>query len=160
MTTLSERMKEALEGSGASPADLARACQVKPPSVSNWLSGETKSLKASTAIRAAEFLGVSQLWLTEGRGPKLPAAVGRQSAPQAREDDGPVPLSTAPVVQMHSAAVATLLDAVTNEPALTDSDVELLTVIARRLRRTPVPMPPIESDTFQPPVPSPQKNRA
>lgn len=79
MTTLSERMKEALEGSGASPADLARACQVKPPSVSNWLSGETKSLKASTAIRAAEFLGVNQLWLTEGRGPMRPSSAATKA---------------------------------------------------------------------------------
>lgn len=70
MTTLAQRMKEALEDAGAIPADLARACKITPTSVSNWLSGETKSLKASTAMRAAEFLGVNQAWLAEGRGPK------------------------------------------------------------------------------------------
>lgn len=68
MITLAKRMQEALDHSGKRPADLARACNVSPPSVSNWLSGETKSLKSATAIRAANFLGVSQLWLTEGRG--------------------------------------------------------------------------------------------
>lgn len=36
------------------------------------MSGETKSLKAATAIRAAEILGVSALWLAEGRGPMRP----------------------------------------------------------------------------------------
>lgn len=73
MSTLAERIHETLQESGSIAADLARACGVKPPSVSAWLSGETKSLKASTAIRAAEFLGVSQLWLTEGKGPKYPS---------------------------------------------------------------------------------------
>lgn len=70
MSTLAERIKEAMAESGAIAADLARACGIKPPSVSAWLSGETKTLKAATAMRAAEFLGVNQLWLTEGKGPK------------------------------------------------------------------------------------------
>ncbi|WP_159051685.1 helix-turn-helix domain-containing protein [Thauera aromatica] len=72
MSTLADRIQEALDDTGAIAADLARACGVKPPSVSAWLSGDTKSLKSSTAIRAAEFLKVNQLWLTEGRGPKRP----------------------------------------------------------------------------------------
>lgn len=97
MTTLSERMKEALDEAGVSPADLARACQVKPPSVSNWLSGETKSLKASTAIRASDFLGVNQLWLTEGRGPKRPAdeTLGKDSSATTPTSIGAMTLATA-----------------------------------------------------------------
>lgn len=42
---------------------------VRLPYMSNWMTGETKSLKSGTAMRAAEFLGVSQMWLAEGRGP-------------------------------------------------------------------------------------------
>jgi hypothetical protein len=43
------------------------------------MSGDTKSLKAATAIRAAQFLKVNQLWLTEGKGPKRgPAALAQQ----------------------------------------------------------------------------------
>ncbi|NML24310.1 LexA family transcriptional regulator [Zoogloea dura] len=96
MSTLSERMKEALDEAGVSPADLARACQVKPPSVSNWLSGETKSLKASTAIRASDFLGVNQLWLTEGRGPKRPAdeTLGKDSLTTTPTSIGAMKLAT------------------------------------------------------------------
>lgn len=82
MTTLAERMKEALEEAGEIPANLARACQVRPASVSNWLTGETKSLKSSTAIRAAEFLKVNQLWLAEGRGPKRKDNAEAQSSGQ------------------------------------------------------------------------------
>lgn len=79
MSTLAERIKEAMNESGAIAADLARACGIRPPSVSAWLSGETKTLKAATAMRAAEFLGVNQLWLTEGKGPKR-GNVNRPSA--------------------------------------------------------------------------------
>lgn len=86
MTTLAERIQEALDEAGFLAADLARACGVKPPSVSAWLSSETKSLKAATAIRAAEFLGVNQLWLTEGRGPKRPRATS-EPHPTAPPDD-------------------------------------------------------------------------
>lgn len=46
MSTLAERIQEALDDTGAIAADLARACGVKPPSVSAWLSGDTKSLDA------------------------------------------------------------------------------------------------------------------
>jgi transcriptional regulator with XRE-family HTH domain len=69
MTMLSERIKTAMGDAGFSQADLAAACNVKPPSVNDWLSGKTKSLKAATAHRAADFLGVNFLWLTEGTGP-------------------------------------------------------------------------------------------
>jgi SOS-response transcriptional repressor LexA len=74
MKTLAERMKAALDEAGAIPADLARACDVTAASVSNWLSGETKSLKSATAMRAAGFLRVNQAWLTEGRGPMKPGS--------------------------------------------------------------------------------------
>lgn len=70
MNTLADRIKEALTDAGRTQADLAEACNIKPPSVSEWVSGKTKSLKAATAQRAAAFLGVNMMWLTEGRGPK------------------------------------------------------------------------------------------
>lgn len=68
MTTLAERMKTAMGAKGCTLTELARAAGVKPPSVSDWLSGKTKTLKAATAFRAARFLNVSELWLIEGKG--------------------------------------------------------------------------------------------
>ena len=91
MSTLAQRIKEALEDAGKIPADLARACQITPTSVSNWMTGETKSLKSGTAMRAAEFLGVSQMWLAEGRGPKRPQDA-KVSAPGADRGEAlPIP---------------------------------------------------------------------
>lgn len=36
-----------------------------------WLKGDSTSLKAGPAIRAATYLGVNILWLAEGEGPML-----------------------------------------------------------------------------------------
>lgn len=69
-TTLKTRIAEALQESGYSQTDLAVACGVRPASVNGWISGQTKSLKSSSANRAATFLGVNPLWLIEGKGPK------------------------------------------------------------------------------------------
>lgn len=68
MLTLADRIQHALDVRGKKAADLARACGVRPPSVSDWLTGETKSLKAHTAIKAATFLSVNIAWLTQGLG--------------------------------------------------------------------------------------------
>lgn len=68
MSTLSERLKLAIERAGVSKSDLAKACGVKPASVSDWLSGKSKSMRAPVAQKAADFLGVSVLWLSTGEG--------------------------------------------------------------------------------------------
>ena len=54
-------------------AELARACDIRGPSISNWLSGKTKGLSAKTALLAAEFLGVRPEWLANEDGPMLAA---------------------------------------------------------------------------------------
>ncbi len=71
MSTLADRLREALsDTSGATQADLARACGVRAPSVNDWFSGKTKSLRGATLIKAADFLSVHPLWLAEGKGVK------------------------------------------------------------------------------------------
>lgn len=71
--TLRERIAYALKESGLSQAQLARAIGISPVSVNNWATGETKTLKGGSAIKAAAVLGVSPLWLSEGIGPIAPA---------------------------------------------------------------------------------------
>lgn len=68
MTTLSDRLKTAMAAKGLRPADLARAAQVKPPSVSDWLSGKTKSIKGDNLLRVARTLDVDPTWLAHGVG--------------------------------------------------------------------------------------------
>lgn len=71
MSTLTERFAELFaDRPEARPVDLARVCGVKPPSVSGWLTGKTRQMEASNAIRAAAFFGVHTWWLATGEGPK------------------------------------------------------------------------------------------
>lgn len=65
---LSDRLKLAMTEANAKPADLARACGVSTASVSDWLSGESKSIKAANLLKAAKFLNVSPDWLATGQG--------------------------------------------------------------------------------------------
>ena len=68
--TLNTRIKEAIDGSGKSRADIARACGVTQASVTFWLDGTTKSLKADTALALEQATGYRALWILKGLGPR------------------------------------------------------------------------------------------
>jgi len=53
-------------------ARLAEACGVKPPSVSNWFSGQSQAIKGKNLLRAAKYLNVRPDWLESGIGPMRP----------------------------------------------------------------------------------------
>lgn len=72
LTLLGVRLKTAMAKVGMSQAQLARACGVKPPSVSGWLNGKAKYLKGQNLLAAAKALNVSQDWLATGEGAMLP----------------------------------------------------------------------------------------
>lgn len=59
-------------------ADLSRATGAKPPSVNDWFSGKTKSMKAETAAKAAQLYGCNTLWLSNGTGPMWPPTYTKQ----------------------------------------------------------------------------------
>ena len=70
---LKDRLSKALaENPELSQADLARACKIKPPSVSDWFSGATQTLKGANLLNASACLGVSPQWLAAGKGPMRP----------------------------------------------------------------------------------------
>lgn len=71
MKTLAERLRYAMEvlpPKKIKGVDLARAVGVKPPSVSDWLSGKSKTMEGENLIKASKFLGVSASWLASGIG--------------------------------------------------------------------------------------------
>ena len=70
MSTLSERLKEAMWDTGTTAADLSRATGAKEPSVSKWVNGRTQNLKGKNLVAAAELLNVSEAWLAHGTLPK------------------------------------------------------------------------------------------
>lgn len=71
LKTLAERLKYAMEilpPKKIKGVDLARAVGVKPPSVSDWLSGKSKTMEGENLLKAAKFLGVNPNWLASGNG--------------------------------------------------------------------------------------------
>jgi transcriptional regulator with XRE-family HTH domain len=69
MTLLKDRIGEAMRRNPhLSQAAIARACGVRTPSVNDWISGKTKSLKPEPARRAAKLFGCDQNWLATGIG--------------------------------------------------------------------------------------------
>jgi SOS-response transcriptional repressor LexA len=66
--SLSERIKEAM--GEMSPAELARKAEVTPASVTFWLDGTTKSLKAEKAALIEGATGYRASWIVTGKGPK------------------------------------------------------------------------------------------
>lgn len=81
-STLAERVALALTEAGKTQADMARGTGIKPPSISDWVSGKTKSLKGASLLKAAAFLKVNEKWLSEGVGPM------RKPNPLAHEPAG------------------------------------------------------------------------
>ncbi len=81
MSTLEERIAEVMASTGRSISDLAAIAEVSTSAVSQWASGETKSIKLEPAIRLQNALGYSALWLANGKGAK------RLTPPQEAEPE-------------------------------------------------------------------------
>lgn len=61
---------------GKIPADLARACKVKPASVSGWFgqgAKPTKMISGDNLVAAASFLGTTAEFIMTGRQPPPPS---------------------------------------------------------------------------------------
>jgi phage repressor protein C with HTH and peptisase S24 domain len=65
--TWNQIIREELSRTGISQAELARAVGISEASVSAWLSGATKTLKAENAEKAARKLGISTRYLLTGK---------------------------------------------------------------------------------------------
>ena len=97
MTTLKQRFAQlAKEKPEISQADLARATGAKPPSVNAWFSGETKTMKAGTAAKAAHLYGCNTLWLSDGVGEIWAQVTQATSIPPATKFGTPTATQTEP----------------------------------------------------------------
>ena len=65
-----------MKAMGINNAQLAAACNVKPPTSFNWASGKTKNIKGEPLLLAAKALGVTPEWLATGHGPMFEIAGG------------------------------------------------------------------------------------
>lgn len=78
--TLAERIQE-LIGAGFSKSALARAAGKTPAAVTQWLTGDTKVMKADSAYGLAALTGYSSEWIATGRGEKKARTLARQTDP-------------------------------------------------------------------------------
>ena len=70
MGTLAERFKRARVAAGLSQADLARATGISTAGISLIETGQTRSLKAKSALAIEKATGFSSRWLETGLGPE------------------------------------------------------------------------------------------
>lgn len=66
MTNWNKRLEQALDASGLSKAALARQVGVSGPTVTDWISGQIKTLQAENAWKICAALRVSPEWLLFG----------------------------------------------------------------------------------------------
>ncbi|PZU20085.1 MAG: peptidase S24 [Shinella sp.] len=95
MKTLAERLKYAMEvlpPKKIKGVELARAVGVKPPSVSDWLSGKSKTMEGENLLRAAHHLNVNPIWLATGKGSPKPDGEINPQFTQVNEWDSNTPV--------------------------------------------------------------------
>ena len=67
-STLSQRVRFALNRTGLSQTELAERTGVTKGTVSNWVLGRSSTFKTTTLQRLASTLGVDPVWLATGKG--------------------------------------------------------------------------------------------
>ena len=65
-----ERIARAIRDSGKSKSEIAKLCDVAPSAVTQWINGESKTLKAESVFALAKATGYRAEWLTFGVGPE------------------------------------------------------------------------------------------
>lgn len=70
MSTLSERINEAMKKSGVSIQQVADECKISYQAVRKWCLGETHSIDGSHLIALSELTKFEPKWLMTGHGPK------------------------------------------------------------------------------------------
>lgn len=81
--SLSKRILEIVDA-GYKKSAIARAAGKSPAAVTQWISGETKEIKADSAAGIQAATGFSAVWIATGKGPKM-AAVGNVSPAHERK---------------------------------------------------------------------------
>lgn len=70
MSTLSERIIEAMDKSGVSISRVAEACEISYQAVKKWRTSETHSLDGNNLVALSDLTGYECKWLMTGKGPK------------------------------------------------------------------------------------------
>lgn len=66
MSDFSDRIKQAMKKVGISQSELARAVEVTPTTIKNWMEGATSKMKYTDVMELSRVLHVHPNWLMEG----------------------------------------------------------------------------------------------
>ncbi len=69
MSTLKDRLEEALKKSGKIKTDLWKGCGISSGAVTQWFNGTTQKLEGENLLKASKILNVLPEWLATGKGP-------------------------------------------------------------------------------------------
>lgn len=86
---MTERIAKAIKMSGKRKGEIAAECGVSPSAVTQWITGESKTLKPENVYALAKSTGFRAEWLVLGEGPERDVAPNVEEAPA---DRGHVPL--------------------------------------------------------------------
>lgn len=70
MSTINERIKEAMDAAGLDQPALGRRIGVSKQAISALISGSTKAPTAENVFRIAEATGYEARWIVTGKGPR------------------------------------------------------------------------------------------
>ncbi len=88
-----ERITRAITLSGKAKSEIAKLCGVAPSAVTQWVNGDSKSLKAESVFALAKATGFNALWLAVGEGPEQD--IDNQGSLPSEEDYALIPQYTA-----------------------------------------------------------------
>ena len=139
MSTIGDRVREAMEFAGLSQSELARRIGKKQQAIQQILSGTTQRSRYLPEI--ARETGCRLEWLLTGVGPKRlfgPEAEIRQNPPAAYEAPTPISAEIERLLGDTTPRSQTALRRIAAAAAagrLTDDDVEVLAQLAKRLEK-------------------------
>ncbi len=99
-----ERIALAIKHSKKMKKEIARECGVTPSAVTQWVTGDSKSMKPENLFALAEATGVSAEWLANGTGGMTKETSGFDA--NVEPDNGPVRFYEYPEISWVQAGIA------------------------------------------------------
>lgn len=89
MSTLKERLQEAMQDTKLNKTDLWKGCGLSSGAITHWFNGSTQTLEGKNLLNAARVLNVDPDWLATGKGRKRKELPNTSPAPSVK---GEVPV--------------------------------------------------------------------
>jgi len=127
MSTLQERMQEFVRETGWTVGQISETADVSSSAVSQWLGGQTLSIKIEPAVLLERATGFSALWLAKGKGPKRSAISPADEVLEPEYAGRPRASRRVPVVGTAKLGEDGFYDEISAVPGAGDGHIEIAT---------------------------------